>query len=1738
LAWPAFAASQTVGVNAGSTGAVAIAPGAKLTVPIIIDLTSAGAVKIAALQTGITWGVARLTLDSVRVAPVAGWTITPNIANAATGSIALSASGAAELVTTTTIANAFFTAGAGGTRVLIAPSAAANASAQDILPFVRARALDVCVAPTVKWGDVNDDGSADIIDAQQIARLTVSLSVADPVAMAQRGDVTANGVVDIIDAQQIARYTVALSAAARINTDFAIVAAPTGLTVSPSVGQSLVVGASLQLLATPVAAAVDLSGCSGVLWGSSNAAVATVNSSGYVTALTAGTATITATSAVNGALSASVNVTNTGVASQLAIATQPGGAAGGAAFSVQPAVELRYVTGFLVPNATNAVTATLTSGSGTLLGTTTVNAVNGVVTFTNLRIDAVGDKQLTFGGAGLLGAVSATFTVGPALNTVVNVASTAGTTGTLIPSFTPVTASGGTPPYGFALSGGTLPTGMSFSTSTGTVSGTPTTALAATTFTITVTDAGAATSAKTFTLTVNPALTTTQAVATRAGTNGTLIPAFTPVTASGGTTPYAFALSGATLPTGMSFSTTTGAVSGTPTTTLVSTTFTVTVTDAVGASSGKTFTLTVNPALTTTQAVATTVGTSGAAIASFTPVTASGGTTPYTFALTGGTLPTGMSFSTTTGTVSGTPTTTLVATTFTVTVTDAAGAISAKTFALTVNAALATTLVVPSKVGTAGTLIPSFTPVTASAGTIPYAFALSSGTLPTGMSFSTSTGVVSGTPATALAVTSFTVTVTDAAGATSAKTFTLTVNAALATAQAVPTTVGTVNTLISSFTPVTASGGTTPYAYALSGATLPTGMSFSTTTGTVSGTPSTTLTTAVFTVTVTDAAAATSAKTFSLTVNSALTTTQAVATKVGTSGAAIASFTPVTASGGTTPYSFALTGGVLPTGMSFNTTTGAVSGTPTTTLAATTFTVTATDAAGATSAKTFALTVNVAVSTTAVVPSTVGTAGTLIPSFAPVTASGGTTPYAFALSGASLPTGMSFSTSTGTVSGTPATALAVTTYTVTVTDAAGAISAKTFTLTVNSALVATQAVASRAGTIGTLLATFTPVTASGGTTPYGFALSGGTLPTGMSFNTSTGAVSGTPVATLATTTFTVTVTDAASATSAQTFSLTVNSALTTAQAVPATTGAAGSAIPAFTPVTASGGTLPYVFALSGATLPSGMGFATSTGVVSGTPASASALTTFTVTVTDAAGATSAKTFTLTINVALSTTQAVATTTGTVNTLIPSFTPVTASGGLAPYAFALSGGSLPVGMSFSTTTGQVSGTPTTTLVTTTFTVTVTDAVAGISAKTFALTVNPALVTTQAVATKVGTSGAAIATFTPVTASGGTAPYTFALSGGTLPTGMSFSTTTGAVSGTPTATLAATTFTVTVTDAATATSSKTFALTVNAAVVAAQAVASRIWTVNALLPSFAPVTASGGTTPYTFAISGGSLPTGLSFSTTSGQVSGTPSTTLTVTTFTVTVTDAANATSFATFQLTINGPVVANQSVPSTTLQVVHPIRPAITPFTPITGSGGTAPYTFAITSGVLPAGLSFDTSTGQITGKPSTLLPTPTTFTVQVTDVATATASNTFALTVNGIEVTLSSSATQSVQSGTDITVPILIDMSHRGTDDLASIAITVTWDPAKLTYLSSAAGNWPGGPALTPNDLNAGTGTFLLSAFAATGATADFTLYTITLHANATLGAFPVAVTVNSAGKEAGSAILVTPRSVTVTIIP
>ncbi len=119
------------------------------------------------------------------------------------------------------------------------------------------------------------------------------------------------------------------------------------------------------------------------------------------------------------------------------------------------------------------------------------------------------------------------------------------------------------------------------------------------------------------------------------------------------------------------------------------------------------------------------------------------------------------------------------------------------------------------------------------------------------------------------------------------------------------------------------------------------------------------------------------------------------------------------------------------------------------------------------------------------------------------------------------------------------------------------------------------------------------------------------------------------------------------------------------------------------------------------------------------------------------------------------------------------------------------------------------------------------------------------------------------------------------------------------------------------------------------------------------SFAFIRASGGTAPYTFAVSAGTLPAGIALSD-GGRLGGTP-TTPGLSTFTVRGTDAVGCFAERPYTLAIRAagavcPPIALS--PATLTNATQGVAYSRT----IAGSGGAAPYTFAVTAGALPAGL--------------------------------------------------------------------------------------------------------------------------------------------------------------------------------------
>src|SRR5512140_1021616 len=128
--------------------------------------------------------------------------------------------------------------------------------------------------------------------------------------------------------------------------------------------------------------------------------------------------TLTAASgSLTRATSSAFNIGMTGVASKLAFTVQPTSATAGSAISPSVQVTVQDASGNTVTTSTAIITVAIGTnpGGGTLSGTTTVAAVNGVATFSNLSIDKAGaGYTLTAASAPLTGATSSAFNITPA----------------------------------------------------------------------------------------------------------------------------------------------------------------------------------------------------------------------------------------------------------------------------------------------------------------------------------------------------------------------------------------------------------------------------------------------------------------------------------------------------------------------------------------------------------------------------------------------------------------------------------------------------------------------------------------------------------------------------------------------------------------------------------------------------------------------------------------------------------------------------------------------------------------------------------------------------------------------------------------------------------------------------------------------------------------------------------------------------------------------------------------------------------------------------------------------------------------------------------------------------------------------------------------------------------------------------------------------------------------------------
>lgn len=328
----------------------------------------------------------------------------------------------------------------------------------------------------------------------------------------------------------------------------------------------------------------------------------------------------------------------------------------------------------------------------------------------------------------------------------------------------------------------------------------------------------------------------------------------------------------------------------------------------------------------------------------------------------------------------------------------------------------------------------------------------------------------------------------------------------------------------------------------------------------------------------------------------------------------------------------------------------------------------------------------------------------------------------------------------------------------------------------------------------------------------------------------------------------------------------------------------------------------------------------------------------------------------------------------------------ATGGVAPYNWKLWTGLLPPGLSLSSS-GGLSGTPT-----------------NRGDYRFQIQLNdsasPANTTIAAYSVVISTPQLRVATrslpFATVSqgysvqlqANGGFAPYTWAMKSGQLPNGISLSSS-GLLSGTAT-NPGTFHFTVRVSDASgdPMTAKVTYKLKVVPVPLAIANISLPAATVGS--PYSATFDASGGASPYFWSLVKGSLPSGLQLSS-SGSISGTPLQPGTFR-FSVRAKDSSprQLSNTRNFRLVVTpvALVVGTTGLPVASLNNPYAAALATT--------GGTAPFTWTITAGALPPGITMS-SAGYIAGITAT--PGAFTFTVRVTDSSPARQSATAQLTL-------------------------------------------------------------------------------------------------------------------------------------------
>ena len=672
---------------------------------------------------------------------------------------------------------------------------------------------------------------------------------------------------------------------------------------------------------------------------------------------------------------------------------------------------------------------------------------------------------------------------------------------------------------------------------------------------------------------------------------------------------------------------------------------------------------------------------------------------------------------------------------------------------------------------------------------------------------------------------------------------------------------------------------------------------------------------------------------------------------------------------------YVITSGSLPHGLVFNALTRTISGTPVGGQERTRLVMTAIDIDGDTAEFTFHITVEgVAFVSSPVIDRTFLVNSEITPIRLPEANGVRTLTYTTT----NLPAGLSFDPVTRRISGTPTIAQEKTAYTLTATDGVNTATYN-FHITVENILFPHPPVIDKLFIVGAEITAFQLPEVTGAS---GLTYTTTALPMGLSFNSVSRRISGTPTATQARTGYTLMAVDGDGNRATYDFYITV-----VGESTPLTFGAIAPVDWTFTPENivnglplpeAVGGTGHLTYALIATpSLPTGLVYDSRRHAIVRRDVDfpvVLARTQYVLTATDADGVQATWGFHITvedINVSYGAPDPF----DLVLIVDEYFDDDDRRPGLVPFA---TGGNgrlvyslsppMPTGLRVNFgfrggTDTDLLGRPRTIQGRTTYTVTATDEDGDTDTYNFHITIEADMIPDFSTAGTIDatfTSGTDITPLQLPESTDGNGPLTYALTSGALPQGLIFNTSTRTISGTPVGGQERTRLVMTATDRNGDTAGFTFHIMVEGVAFASSSVIDRTFLINSeITPIQLPEAKGIGTLTYTTT----ALPPGLNFDPVTRRISGTPTNAQTKTTYTLTATDGINSATYY-FHITVDSFTFASP--------VIERIFRAGAEITPIQLPETTShPQTLTYTTTALPPGLSFDPVTRRISGTPTT-----------------------------------------------------------------------------------------------------------------------------------------------------------------------